>query len=388
MTRAGILAHNGGKKELTVEAGEDESPVIVYGTVKLEHYEVSILGAAGASSLLGWLENNGYKVNPAAGKVLDAYIRENWTFVAVKLNPSENRSYQNEFLPPLTISFRHDRLVFPLRISSVSTAETVRITLYVICESTVSSANLPTTTLEYRKSIPSWLHHEAYIEDCIRQTAGSERPGLAVLWQGKYPASTDFQEILGELMKKPFPSGVNTYLTRLETQMGPSAMNEDIELVCEPAPRSFRVDITISEELGATPWKVPGLSGVRQIAAGQVHTSVLKKDGTVWAWGQNEYGQIGDGTTTYRSQPVEVEGVSGMIAIATSGIHTAALGKDGTVWTWGGNWYGQLGDGSTTDRLTPVQVRGPSGVAAIGAGWRRSAALKADGTLWGWGSYW
>ena len=339
VNRAGILVHNGGKKEATTAAaGEEGSPVTVYGTVKLEHYEISILGASAASPLLDWLKSNGYRVVPTAGKVLDAYIHENWAFVAVKLNPSEKRYYQNEFLPPLTIKYSHDRLVFPLRISSVSTNQTAKIRLYVIAESTVSSSNMLTATLAYTKSIPSWLNLKTYIEDCILQTAGNEQSGLVVLWKGKYPASLDLQEILGELMKNPFLSGAKTYLTRLETRMGPSVMTRDIELMPDAAPRLFRVDITSSETLTATPWRVPGIYGVTAIAAGDYHTVALKTDDTIW--------------------------------------------------TWGSNLCGQLGDGSTTDRHTPVKVGGISGVIAIAAGWRRTAALKMDGTLWGWGSYW
>ena len=84
----------------------------------------------------------------------------------------------------------------------------------------------------------------------------------------------------------------------------------------------------------------------------------LKSDGTVWAWGDNGYGQLGDGTTTDRTTPVQVSGLSGVTAIAAGCYHTVALKSDGTVWAWGYNGYGQLGDGTTTQRTTPVQVSG------------------------------
>ena len=135
----------------------------------------------------------------------------------------------------------------------------------------------------------------------------------------------------------------------------------------------------------STPVQVSGLSGVVAIAGGDLHSLALKSDGTVWAWGFNDYGQLGDGTTTDRSTPVQVSGLSGVVAIAGGQVHSLALKSDGTVLAWGFNNYGQLGDGTTTDRSTPVQVSGLSGVVAIAGGWYHSLALKSDGTIWGWG---
>ena len=74
-----------------------------------------------------------------------------------------------------------------------------------------------------------------------------------------------------------------------------------------------------------------------------------------------------------------------MVAIAGGGDHSLALKSDGTVWAWGWNGYGQLGDGSTTNRLTPVPVSGLTGVVAIAGGDYHSLALKSDGTVWAWG---
>ena len=119
---------------------------------------------------------------------------------------------------------------------------------------------------------------------------------------------------------------------------------------------------------GAPP---PGTTTVREriwIAGGDGHTVALKEDGTVWAWGNNANGQLGDGTTTERHTPVQVSGLSNIIAIAAGSDHTIALKQDGTVWGWGSNSHGQLGDGTTTDRHTPVQVSGLStNVTAITA---------------------
>ncbi|MBI2916825.1 MAG: S8 family serine peptidase [Chloroflexi bacterium] len=135
-----------------------------------------------------------------------------------------------------------------------------------------------------------------------------------------------------------------------------------------------------------TPVQVSGLTGVAAVAVGDYyHSLALKSDGTVWAWGWNYHGQLGDGTTTDRHTPVPVSGLTGVVAIAAGGYHSLALKSDGTVWAWGGNDNGQLGDDTQTNRTTPVQVSGLTDVTAIAAGGYYSLALKSDGTVWAWG---
>ncbi|WP_147273227.1 S8 family serine peptidase [Anaerobacterium chartisolvens] len=137
-----------------------------------------------------------------------------------------------------------------------------------------------------------------------------------------------------------------------------------------------------------TPVQVSGLSGITGVAAGSGHTIVLKNDGTVWTWGRNSYGQLGDGTTTSSRIPVQVSGLSGLSGItdvAAGSEHTIALKNDGTVWTWGYNSYGQLGDATTTNRATPAQVNGLNGITAMAEGNRHTIAVKYDGTVWTWG---
>jgi len=135
----------------------------------------------------------------------------------------------------------------------------------------------------------------------------------------------------------------------------------------------------------ATPVQVANLSGVVAIAGGRVHSLALKSDGTVMAWGSNNAdGRLGDGTTFgSRPTPVQVANLSGVVAIADGDDHSLALKSDGTVMAWGSNNYGQLGDGTFTPRATPGPVLDASGaplsgITSIAAGFDHSLALKVD----------
>lgn len=117
-------------------------------------------------------------------------------------------------------------------------------------------------------------------------------------------------------------------------------------------------------------------SSTPQILCGDSSSLALKSEGTVWAWGYNEYGELGDGTTMNRSFPVQVSELSDVTAITSGGNYSLALKSNGTVWAWGNG---------ITDGLTPIQVNGLSDVTAIAGGSSRSLALKSDGTVWVWG---
>lgn len=135
------------------------------------------------------------------------------------------------------------------------------------------------------------------------------------------------------------------------------------------------------------PVLLSGLTGVVQVAAGESHSLAVQADGTVLSWGDNFYGQLGNGTSgTDVLAATPVAGLTGFVAVSAGGYHSLALRSDGTVWSWGSNWYGQVGDGSTTQRLTPVQVPGLSQVLAISAGRGHSLALRADGAVFAWGN--
>jgi alpha-tubulin suppressor-like RCC1 family protein len=140
------------------------------------------------------------------------------------------------------------------------------------------------------------------------------------------------------------------------------------------------------------PVPVPGLTGVTKISAGSTFNLALRSDGTVWAWGQNDHGQLGNGTTVPTMTPVKVTGLSHVTGIAAgfnAAVATATSGISAvtSVWTWGANDHGQLGDGTLADHLTPERITGIGTVylAGVTAGLWTGAVLGTDGSVWGWG---
>lgn len=133
------------------------------------------------------------------------------------------------------------------------------------------------------------------------------------------------------------------------------------------------------------PAQLSTISGVISVAGGYQHSLALKADGTVWAWGLNNYGQLGNGTTTNSSTPVQVSSLSGVVAIAAGSHHNFALKSDGTMWGWGRNSTSQIGVGPGADKTTPVQVTAISDVVEMAPGGSHTLVLKSDGTVWGWG---
>lgn len=128
------------------------------------------------------------------------------------------------------------------------------------------------------------------------------------------------------------------------------------------------------------------LGALKSVEGGGHHTLAVKSDGTVWAWGTNDFGALGDGTTISSNTPVQVQGLTDVRDVAAGFGHSLALKSDGTVWAWGYNSNGQLGNGqSGTFSTTPVKVANLPGVKDIAAGEYYSVALKDNGTVWSWG---
>ena len=136
------------------------------------------------------------------------------------------------------------------------------------------------------------------------------------------------------------------------------------------------------------PLPIPGLTAVRAIAAQGATGYALRSDGTVWAWGEGDSGELGNGADRYSTVPVRVSGLSGVTAIAAGAYTGYALRGDGTVWAWGDGSHGALGDGDTVGSPVPVRVSGLRGITAVGGGLSTGYATSGDEVwAWGWGFF-
>ncbi|MBN8524507.1 MAG: hypothetical protein J0M02_04115 [Planctomycetes bacterium] len=128
-----------------------------------------------------------------------------------------------------------------------------------------------------------------------------------------------------------------------------------------------------------------GSGGSRHCVAGDYHSLSVSGQGRVYAWGRNNQGQLGNGTSTNSIAPVQSGSFTNAVAVAAGNSFSLALCADGTVWAWGDNYYGQLGLGDNTDRLSPTQITSISGIVAIAAGSYHALALTSTGTVYAWG---
>jgi alpha-tubulin suppressor-like RCC1 family protein len=141
----------------------------------------------------------------------------------------------------------------------------------------------------------------------------------------------------------------------------------------------------------SAPAAVAGVSNAASIAAGMAHVLVLKQDGTVWGWGNNSYGQLGGTTPAYytpiavKGLPVPVPGMSGVRSVSAGAYNSGIVNYNGSVWTWGNNTFGQLGDGTTAVSFAPKKVNAISDAAAMAIGAGHIAVLRNDGAVYSFG---
>jgi len=135
----------------------------------------------------------------------------------------------------------------------------------------------------------------------------------------------------------------------------------------------------------SSPIIIPGINNVTEVSSGYAHNVALKSDGTLWAWGSNSYGQLGLGDKINRLTPTQIGADSDWAKVFTGSEMSLALKSDGTLWAWGYNGHGQLGLGDTTERLTPTQVGSDNNWSSASALYQFTIALKSDGTFWSWG---
>jgi uncharacterized protein YjdB/alpha-tubulin suppressor-like RCC1 family protein len=190
--------------------------------------------------------------------------------------------------------------------------------------------------------------------------------------------------------------------TGAERPAGPVRVGEDSDWAGASAGLYHSAAVKTDGSLSAWGWNIYGQLGIGDatvrlyapaqigadsdwvaVSAGEYHTLALKEDGGLWAWGYNDFGQLGDDTSDNKNAPVKVG--SNTVAAQTGFYHSVALDVDGRLWAWGSNSDCQLGDGTSTDRRVPVRVGADTDWAAVSVGDSHAVALRSDGSLWGWG---
>lgn len=135
----------------------------------------------------------------------------------------------------------------------------------------------------------------------------------------------------------------------------------------------------------SSPVQIGVLTDWNRVAGGANHSCAIKNDGTLWLWGKNNTGQLGDGTITSKSSPAQM-GANTWTKVVAGDSHTVAIRSDGSLWAWGENTDGQLGQSTTTaKRSSPVQIGALTTWTKTSAGASHSLAVRSDGTLWAWG---
>lgn len=143
---------------------------------------------------------------------------------------------------------------------------------------------------------------------------------------------------------------------------------------------SVGATITVSSPVQISSFKYNDLSRSNS------HSLAIRPNGTLWAWGSNNIGQLGDGTTAVKSYQTQIGTLTNWSKVATGNDQSAAIKTDGTLWTWGYGGNGALGDGTTVNKSSPVQIGTLTNWAYVSAGDSFAVAVKTDGTLWAWGS--
>ena len=134
------------------------------------------------------------------------------------------------------------------------------------------------------------------------------------------------------------------------------------------------------------PWSI--IYAILSASVGSSHSIVIKEDGSLWAWGSNLFGELGDNTTTDRRTPVRIGTDNNWTSVSAAANYTIAIRTDGSLWAWGYNGFGHLGDNTTTNRHAPVRIGSENNWTSVSAGGNRTFAIRADGSLWAWGSNW
>ncbi len=164
-------------------------------------------------------------------------------------------------------------------------------------------------------------------------------------------------------------------------QAGAAAAGSNVGNIGTGQPVSSTGTPSSSSGPGTTPPVTGGAGTWASVSAGYYYTVAIKNDGTLWAWGRNSAGQLGDGTTVNRNVPTRIGNATDWAAVSAGGDTTVALKTNGALWAWGSN----TGDGTTIAKKVPTRIGSATNWASVSSGGTHALATRADGTLWAWG---
>ena len=164
------------------------------------------------------------------------------------------------------------------------------------------------------------------------------------------------------------PNGTHT-LT-VTSQKGTELGNKEITV----KDNEKKVEVEVDDNV------IDGLK-VEQVSLGKSHSGAITEDGSIWMWGWNYFGQLGNGTNQNSNTPIKI--MDNVKAVSLGESSSGAITEDGSLWMWGYNYNGELGDGTNKDKNIPVKIM--DNVKAISFGSAHSGAIKEDGSLWMWG---
>lgn len=236
--KVGICGCSGGSGD----AGAPEmGGVTLWDSFDVDGYNVAVLSATQSNDLGNWLRNNGYTLPAGTQDALSYYVSKRWFFVALKIAPSDGGTGGGgEEFRPITITFDTDKLVFPLRISRVSTRERAEVLLYVLSDHRVRASNYPTRTVE---AADSWdgdnfdRAYDGWFEQTIAAAGGT---ALVVEFAGDLPAWWASEPRFEGLLE----AEREYVVTRLRTRLAPAQMSEDIILTAAASDAPFDVDLS------------------------------------------------------------------------------------------------------------------------------------------------
>ena len=261
---------------------------------------------------------------------------------------------------------------------------------------TISGANITTHSFAVNIVVKSVFNNISYVSAGATYTMAIKSDGSLWSWGNNgYGQLGNGTKTIYDRNSYPYPSAINNNNTstpiKIMDNVNKVYANAGFTMAIKNDGSLWAWGNNWSGQLGdgtkvekLTPTKI--MDSVNKVYANASFTMAIKNDGSLWVWGNNEYGQLGDGTTENRLVPIKI--MDNIIEVSTYSTwhkpYTMAIKNDGSLWAWGNNWSGQLGDGTKVEKLTPIKI--VDNVAQISIGYHNTMAIKNDGSLWAWGA--